>query len=389
MKKIAIIGANEYQNKLIISAKLKGIETHVFSWDPNDVGVKSADYFYHVDIVDIESILNTCVDINIDGICSIGSDLANITVNSIANKLGLIGNSSSCTSLTTNKYLMRNRLKEAGCPIPQYQLVKSASEFDINLIPFPCIVKPIDRSGSRGIQLIDELGYLENAIENSIDYSFVDTALVEEFIEGREFSIEAISRSGKHKILQVTEKFTTGSPNFIEKGHLAPARITKREEQRITSVIEKALNSLEIENGASHSEVKISKSGEVKIIEIGSRMGGDFIGSDLVKINLNFDFTNAVIDIALDNDISLPDTNGFNQFQGYSLVYFFFNEQQYNNFCELKSYADVEIHDLNFQSSVESKISSSQDRLGYSILQFPVSAISLILEKLGLNSDKI
>ena len=81
MKKLAIIGASYLQEPLIEKAKSMGIETHVFAWAAGDVGEKSADYFYPISIVEKDEILKRCREIGIDGICTIASDLAVITVN--------------------------------------------------------------------------------------------------------------------------------------------------------------------------------------------------------------------------------------------------------------------------------------------------------------------
>ena len=81
MKKLAIIGASYLQEPLIQKAKSMGIETHVFAWAANDVGEKSADYFYPISIVEKDEILHKCREIGIDGVCSIASDLAAIKLN--------------------------------------------------------------------------------------------------------------------------------------------------------------------------------------------------------------------------------------------------------------------------------------------------------------------
>ena len=73
-------------------------------------------------------------------------------------------------------------------------------------------------------------------------------------------------------------------------------------EQKVYNELEKALTALEITNSATHSEFKINSKGEVKIIEIGARMGGDCIGSDLVQISTGYDFIKMVIDVAVGNE---------------------------------------------------------------------------------------
>lgn len=299
MKKLAIIGASYLQEPLIQKAKSMGIETHVFAWAVGDVGEKSADYFYPISIVEREEILTQCRKIGIDGICSIASDLAMLTVNYVAERMGLTGNTMKCTEKSTNKHAMRKCFEQCGDPSPKSRLVTSVKDLQNVKLQYPIIVKPTDRSGSRGItKLLDKNG-LEAAIEQAKNQGFEKKALVEEFAEGQEYSVECISWQGEHHFLAMTKKYTTGAPHFIETGHIEPAPISSQQLVQVQKIVFHALDSLEIKYGASHTELKIDDKGTVRLIEIGGRMGGDCIGSDLVQLSTGVDFVKAVIQCAL------------------------------------------------------------------------------------------
>ena len=297
-RNIAIIGASFLQLPLIERAKEMGYTTHVFAWSAGDIGEKAADYFYPISIIDKEEILDKCREIGIDGICSIASDLAAVTVNYVANKLGLTGNSIESTEKSTNKHLMRIAFEENGDPSPKSFLIDEKTDIDTLGITFPAIVKPTDRSGSRGIYKVYNAEEAKEAYKGAREQSLEKKVLLEEFAEGDEYSVEYVSYKGKHHFLAVTKKFTTGAPNFIETGHLEPAPISAELTEKIKKVVEHALDTLEIKNGASHSEIKIDDEGNIKIIEIGGRMGGDCIGSDLVMYSTGYDFVRMVIQIA-------------------------------------------------------------------------------------------
>lgn len=299
MKDLAIIGASYLQLPLIKKAKQLGYTTHVFAWKANDVGEYEADHFYPISIVEKEEILQKCQEIGIVGICSIASDLATVTVNYVADKMGLPGNSLECTKKSTNKYEMRQTFSKNGDPSPKSIEVDLNTDLDDLKITFPVIVKPTDRSGSRGIFKIESRKGLKPAIEKSIEQSFEKKALVEEYAEGQEYSVEYITFKGKHHFLAITLKKTTGAPHFIETGHLEPAPLSEELQSKVKKVVEHALDSLMVENSASHSEIKIDEDGNIKIIEIGARMGGDCIGSDLVQLSTGVDFVKAVIDVAI------------------------------------------------------------------------------------------
>ena len=298
-KAIIIIGANDFQNQLILEAKAMGYTTHVFAWRCGDIGERTADYFYPVSIVEKERILEIARAIRPAGVCSIASDLAAITVNYVAEGLGLTGNGMVSAMAATNKHLMRRAFEKAGLPSCKSILVEEGMDLDALPLRYPLIVKPTDRSGSRGIYKVTDPKELPEALALAREPSFEKKVLAEEFAEGREYSVEYLSWRGEHRFLAVTEKFTTGAPLFVETGHLQPPRhMDAAALAKIQALVPRVLDSLGIRYGASHTELKIDDRGEIRLIECGGRMGGDCIGSDLVKLSTGVDYVRAVIETA-------------------------------------------------------------------------------------------
>lgn len=363
MRKIAIIGASYLQEPLIKRAKEMGIETHVFAWAVGDVGEKSADYFYPISIVEKEEILEKCMEIGIDGICSIASDLAAITVNYVADKMGLICNDSNCVEVSTNKNSMRRCFEKNGDPSPKSIKVNSIKDIEGIDIVFPIIVKPLDRSGSRGITKLENEYGLEEAIEYAKEQGFEKAALVEEYASGQEYSVEFISWNGNHEFLALTQKYTTGAPNFIETGHLEPALVDMDTLEKVKSVVKHALNSLGIKYGASHSELKISQDGHIKLIEIGGRMGGDFIGSDLVKLSTGVDFVENVIRVALGDSPIVDRTQ-----DKAAAVRFVFEQSDIDVLNKIKTEHPEYIVDEDIKPITDECVTDSSSRFGYYLL---------------------
>lgn len=299
MSKIAIIGASYLQLPAVKKAKEMGLEVICFAWPEGAVCKDYADFFYPISIVEKEKILEICKEIGINGVTSIASDVAVITVNYIADKIGLTANPIEYTDITTNKYQMRKALSSANVPCPRFKIISKGSNIDVSGMTFPMIVKPTDRSGSRGVTKIMRDTELAIAVKRAAIASFKDEVIVEEFVEGREISVETISYKGHHYILQITDKVTTEAPYFVEIEHHQPSNLPEDIKISVKQIVLNALNALHIQNGASHSELKITDNGDIKIIEIGARMGGDFIGSDLVELSTGYDFVKGVIEVAL------------------------------------------------------------------------------------------
>ena len=364
MKKLAIIGASYLQQPLVEKAREMGLYTICFAWEDGAVCKELCDKFYPISIVDKDAILEVCREEGIDAVTTIASDVAVLTVNYVAEQMGLIGNPDKYSQTATNKYLMRQCFMENGVPSPKFCLTDGEVPMAISTFRFPVIVKPTDRSGSRGVEKVEKQEDLQEAITRACNESFQKKAVIEEFVEGREISVESISFKGKHHILQITDKVTTGSPFFVELEHHQPSSLPENVKQRVREIVLCALDALHIKFGASHSELKITQNGDIRVIEIGARMGGDFIGSDLVKLSTGYDFLKGVIDVAF-GEFEEPKITE-HKFSG---VYFLCKETERLLPVIENAVSYPEIVRAELTDSVLRNIEQSADRSGYLIYQ--------------------
>ena len=361
-KKLAIIGGSYLQLPIVKKAKDMGIEIHCFSWRNGAICADVADFFYPISIIEKEEILKMFQEIEIDGITTIASDTAVVTVNYVASRMGLRSNPDEYSEVTTNKYKMRQCFMDNDVPSPKFALVDNDNHYQISGFKFPLIVKPTDRSGSRGVEKVLDPVQLEEAIIRARKESFEHKAIIEEFVTGREVSVESISYQGKHYILQITDKVTTGAPFFVELEHHQPSSLPEDIKLRIRDIVLHALDALHIKYGASHSELKITEDGDIKVIEIGARMGGDFIGSNLVQLSTGYDFLKGVIEVAL-GEFHQPQITEHN----YSGVYFL-SEETKSLMPVIENRRDYpEIVEADITDSELRHIECSGDRSGYLI----------------------
>lgn len=363
MQRLAIIGASYLQLPLVKKAKELGIYTICFAWAEGAVCKEEADEFYPISIVEKEQILSICCEKQIDGICTIASDVAAPTVAYIAEKLGLVGNPYEVALRANNKYLMRQAFSVAGIPCPTYRKITSFEQLNLEAFQLPLIVKPTDRSGSLGITKVERLEDLHDAVETALQCSFKQEAIVEEYIEGREISVEFISYQGVHYPLQITDKVTTGAPHFVELEHHQPADLSEEQYAQIYDLTKSALYALGVTNGASHSEYKITADGRVYVMEIGARMGGDFIGSDMVQLSTGYDYLKGVIGVAL-GYFEKP-VFGERQFAG---VYFLCDETKHLQTI-IKEARLPQIVRAEITDEVLRPLTCSADRSGFLIYQ--------------------
>ncbi|EGP5122395.1 ATP-grasp domain-containing protein [Enterococcus faecium] len=295
-KKILILGASILQVPLIKEAKSMGLIVGIADINPNSVGIQYGDYFYQVDIFDEKEVYKIAKKFNPDGICTIGTDYPMRSVAFCCEKLGLSSINYDTALNATDKYRMIEKFKEFGLPIPWYIVMSSLDKhsFSLENINYPCIIKPIDSSGSRGVILVNDKKDLQKSIDYALLNSKSQKIIIEEFLIGEELSVEIFCSNGEPQVIQITDKKTTGAPHFVELEHNEPADLDTKDESEVVNLAKSAVLSCGIDQGAAHVEIMLTKDGP-KLIELGARLGGDFITTDLVPLSTGVNLVKNVL----------------------------------------------------------------------------------------------
>ncbi|WP_158004405.1 acetyl-CoA carboxylase biotin carboxylase subunit family protein [Rothia sp. ND6WE1A] len=153
----------------------------------------------------------------------------------------------------TDKSLQYKILDDNEVPLPSWQILSSETQSVSFLSNYKkCIVKPADRSASAGVSLVTSRNELMNAISWAKSESLTKKVLIEEFIDGPEFSVETISLNGEQHVLAITRKLLGSQPGFVELGHSLPATISSEHNQQIVEIAKKATKALGLEFGVCH-----------------------------------------------------------------------------------------------------------------------------------------
>lgn len=300
-KSILIFGVGTLQQSIIRRAKLMNLFT--VGIDP----LENADCRNEVDAYEVvggQDFEGTCAVIEkygIDAIITSATDKPLVMMARVAEQYGFPFYSVETAEWSTDKYLMKQRFEAAGIPCAHGRLITSPEE--AKGLTYPIIVKPRDNSGSRGVKLCRNREELADAIAEALPYSHLDTVLVEEFIEGKEYSIESLHHDGKHEVIQFTEKKTTEFPYNVELGHIQPADISEENKQKICEIISNIGRTLRFENCPSHTELKINQRG-IFVIETSPRLGGDYITSTLTPLSTGVNLEDELLYIALGEKIN-------------------------------------------------------------------------------------
>ncbi|EAI8344891.1 ATP-grasp domain-containing protein [Campylobacter jejuni] len=361
-KHFFIIGGGDLQADLVLHAK-KDFITHVFDYNENCFCKDLADYFHPISIADKEKILELAIKFNIVGIATAATELGNLTVCYIGEKLNLGTNSYECAKNTTDKSLMKKVFERNNINHAKYFILKDEKDLE-QIANFPVVVKPSDRSAGRGVVKVFDKENLKKYFYKAKDFSYNKIVLAEEVLKGRQFSVEAISSHGKHQIIAITEEYLREGEfanDFLETQHLIPARITHHEKKIIQNEIIKVLNAFKINFGASHIEIKLHNN-IVKIIEIASRMGG--WRDVLVYHSYGIDYLQLLIQSSLKQELKKINTKAEN----FCLVKMIFTKEDYLFYKKIKSlYPEFLIKEKIHFNNIENfdYSSSLMDSKGY------------------------
>ncbi len=295
-KSILVFGVGELQRSIIRRAKLKGLFTIGIDPCADAVCKDEVDAFEIVGGQDFEGTCAVVEKYGVDAIVTAATDKPLVMMARVAEKYGFPFYSVETAQWSTDKYQMKQRFLEGGVPCARGRLIAMVEEaYDLY---YPLIIKPRDNSGSRGVKLCRNKEELQEAMQEALQYSHLDNVLVEEYIEGQEYSIEGLHYEGKSEVIQFTEKTTTEFPYNVELAHKQPANLTEEQKNDIRELVSKIAKCMHFENCPSHTELKINERG-IFIIETSPRLGGDYITSTLVPLSTGINMEDQLLNIAL------------------------------------------------------------------------------------------
>lgn len=296
-----ILGAGIYQLPLIKKAKELGCFTIVVSIPGNYPGFSVADKVYYLDTRDKDACLKIACEENIQAVCTTGTDVAIQTLGYIVDMLGLKGPSFDACRVASNKWLMKEAFAKGNVRAAKFQKVFCLDEClnAVLKIGFPCVLKVVDSSGSRGICVVKEENNLAVAYQSIKRYSQLDYVLVEEYLDGTDFGAQAVVYNGEVLcvIPHTTDVFIGDAKVPI--GHTIPYfdEPNPELEKQISVEMKKAIASLGIDNAVVNADLMLVND-QPYIIEMGARCGATGL-PEIDGLSYGLDFYKLILKIAL------------------------------------------------------------------------------------------
>jgi len=302
-----MIGAGPDQTLGILRAKKMGLRVLACDANKQAIGFQFVDDYEIASVYDIKASIVAAQKLNkkyhINGVMMLGTDTP-LVVAKISHKLGLPGLDIRTAELASDKYEMKKQFLKFGVPTSWFVKVKSF--FNLKKIVkergYPLVIKPIDSRGSRGVIRLNKDINLRRAYRESSNASFSGQVMVEEYLEGAQFSTESIIYDDfsitpgiSRRNYEFLEKY---NPYFIENGGDLPPNISPVEETAIKLTAEKAGRAIGINRWTTKGDMVLTSSGP-KVIEVAARLSGGYFASVKIPYNSGVDIVRCAIQLAL------------------------------------------------------------------------------------------
>lgn len=308
-KRILMLGAGFMQGVAIRCASSRGWEVVAVDGNPDAVCKPLADRFEPIDLKDREALALFAKSLKahggLDGVFTAATDFS-ASVAYVAEACGLPGHSFEAALNASDKVRMRACFERAHVPSPAFVGITDAGRADAASvvsskgIAFPLVVKPSDNMGARGCRKVDGPDGLDDAIADAIKYSRTGTAIVEEYMDGPEFSLEALVYDGEIRMTGFADRHIFYPPFFIEMGHTIPSDIRDADKRALIDAFSGGVRSLGLSHGVAKGDVKLTSKGPM-IGEIAGRLSGGYMSGWTFPYSSGIDLTGAALDLAVGN----------------------------------------------------------------------------------------
>lgn len=369
MAKIMVIAGGAWQCPIIKTAKKMGhyvICTNLYEDSP---AFRYADMGLVANVLDKEKNLEIAMKYKPDAVLTEQTDIAVPTVAYIADKLGLKGVGVDIASRFTNKYKMREFTSNLGIATPKYKLchtVKEAADFlqEVSM----SIIKPIDSQSSRGIHLVRTREEIEKYFDDCIQYSNAEKSiLIEEFIEGTEFTVDGVKTESEYIVTAISEKeHYKYNPNVANR-LLFTNYNDRYDYDRLRRENADMITAMELPFGLTHTEYKY-RDGKFYLIETAARGGGTKISSDIATLVSGIDCNELYLNILTGGSEKIIRGS---RHECAVLGFFDFKPGRITEISGIEEAVWGGVHDLKLEVKVGDQLGQAQDdrsRCGYYIL---------------------
>lgn len=308
-KRIMVLGGNIVQAEATLTAKRLGYYTISTDLHPENPGHAIADEYCPVDIIDREAVLREARRLEIDGIVPYTSDILAPVASYVAESLSLPGNPHETVEIMTHKNRFREFLASHGFLTPQGRACRSVAEAVayFRTLDAPAMLKPVDNAGSKGVFRIDSEEEIRLHWDETMGYSLEKTAIVEQFIErqGLQQDGDIFVIDGRIAFWGVGDQYKDPIAPYMPAMYSFPSVMQEEYRQRAQEMVQEALTALGFRQGPCNVEYIVDTKGDIYILEIGPRNGGNLIPFGIQECT-GLDLTELTVRQAVGEKVEIP-----------------------------------------------------------------------------------
>ena len=299
--KALVLAAGLPQIALIKELKSRGIYVVLVDYYPNPIAKPYADKFYQISTLDIPAVTQVAKEETVDFILTVCTDQALLTVSKVSETLGLPCYIDYQTGLNvTNKSYMKQVFEKNNISTARFAIMEQLDPQKISHLQYPLIVKPVDCNSSKGVQRVNDLDSLKTAFSEAVRLSRTDNAIVEEFIEGQELSVDVYVENGTAHILATSQLDKIPEKDkFIIFRSKAPSYLSRVVHDKIQTAAQQIADAFSIYNGPMLIQL-IQSDSNIYILEFSARTGGGEKFATIKRLS-GFDVIKAVVDLTMGN----------------------------------------------------------------------------------------
>lgn len=313
-KPIAIVLGGTAPHKLLVE-KLheRGYYVVLVDYLTNPPAKQLAEEHIQASTLDKERVLEIATEKNASLVISTCIDQANSVCCYVAEQLNLPHPYSYETSLlVTNKGLMKKRMKEFDVPSSSFILTKNVVEVDWNQVSFPCVVKPVDCNSSKGVHRADSLEEAKSYVEEAIQLSQTNEAIIEDFCPGDEIQVDCVALDDDADVVMTRSKvkMTFGKGAVLNSvGSIVPAQVPQKMLPKLKEIAQNIAKGFGLHNTPFFYQAIVSGD-KINVLEFAPRVGGG-LSYYMIKNFVGFDAVEAAVDSFLGKPVNksyyLPD----------------------------------------------------------------------------------
>jgi biotin carboxylase len=303
--RLLVLGAGPAQLGLLAAARRRGLFVIAVDRDPSAPGFQYADRRAIISAEDEPAIERLADAERIDGVIAPGIDWPVAIAARVAERQGLAHPiSPESALLATSKLRERERFAQAGVPQPAFEVCTSGQEAvaAARRVGYPCVLKPTDRQGQRGLTFVERREALDDAVEEALEQSRSGVLLVEELVDGPEVTINGFSLGGRFHPLTVTDRVLAAPPAFgVALAHVWRSSLDPRTVGAAVEAASGAAAALGIREGPTYTQIRVGPEGP-RVGELAARLGGGH-DAELCRAALGIDLNALALAAALGEEI--------------------------------------------------------------------------------------